>query len=524
MAQGAEGIGRRAARTLYASLAGKFIALGVTTVTFLVIANLLGRSNYGLYTLAIYYASLVGGVSNFGVAAYFDRHISAMSYKKDRRGIARVLSNGFTILVPVALGFAALGVLLSGFVTGALHSQNLQTTSLLIVSMDLFFSMLWGAAYSALIGFGNGRGAAISGISINLIQLITGAGLVLSGFGVNGALLGLLLGDALGFFMMSGFIMSSLKGLGISRLPKPDAPGLYDNLRFSTLMGTYNFVTGGVISFATLYLGVFAASELVGDFGAALRALGVLTIVFGTLSSILIQAFSTVLKVYKSREAILSRYNKALDYSLLLNLPIIVFTGVFAQQIISILLHAFVGAPSYILLIAAGTSISVINYFMSSFLVSVGKVNDLLKYVLISVLIQLVAVLLLVPTYKAVGAIVAVYFIGNVVNLALFSRIIRREFGIRLQKVRIISMYVASIILGMIISAVHLIPNSYAQIGVGIIAVILLYPPLLVIFKGVDTGTLDEVREHVRGLPLMGKLMYWLSRYTSIFTRFFNTA
>ncbi|MDE1846931.1 MAG: polysaccharide biosynthesis C-terminal domain-containing protein, partial [Candidatus Micrarchaeota archaeon] len=400
----------------------------------------------------------------------------------------------------------------------------LQKSSLIIVSADLFFSMLWGAAYSALIGLGNGKGAAISSTTISVLQFGFGAGLVLLGFGVNGGLSGLLIGDAIGFVLMAIFIASSMKKLDITALPMPDRAGVYDNLKFSASLGTYNFITGGVVSFATLYLGVYASSSVIGDFGASLKALGVLTLVFGTLSSILIQAFSTVLREHKDGAEVAARYNKALDYSLLLNLPIIVFTGVFAKQIISIFLHQFTGAPFYIFLIAIGTALNVINYFMSSFLTASGRAKELLKYVFVSVIIQFAAVLVLIPIYQAIGAIASVYFIGSIANLFLFSSAIRKYFGIRLQKVKILSMYVASLVLGMIISAVHLVPNSYAQLLIGIVAVVLLYPPLLVVFKGVDSGTLDEVAGHVKGLPLMGKLMYWLSRYTSIFTKFFNTA
>ncbi|MDE1856204.1 MAG: hypothetical protein KGH49_03150, partial [Candidatus Micrarchaeota archaeon] len=78
-----ESIGRRATRTFFASVIGKFLALLITTATFIAVARLLGPSSYGIYTVALGYATLIGSVSHFGIASYFDRHISAMSYRRE---------------------------------------------------------------------------------------------------------------------------------------------------------------------------------------------------------------------------------------------------------------------------------------------------------------------------------------------------------------------------------------------------------------------------------------------------------
>jgi len=514
-----ESIGRRATRTFFASIVGKFIAVIVTMLAFVAVARLLGPSNYGVYTVAIGYATLIGGVSIFGIAAYFDRNIASMSYRKDSKGIARILANGYAVVILVSIILAVLGIALSGYVANnILQNSHIQALTLVLVSIDLLFSTIWGASFSALIGFGRGKLASIALVALGIVQLVLGVGLIYAGYGVNGAITGLLVGDFAGFVLTSYYVYVALKEYGKVNLKWPKVKEIIGTLKFALPVASNNFLLIGVVSFGTLFLSIYAPNYILGNYGTALKGLGMMNVVYGTLGIILIQSFSTVIALTKNAKKIAETYNKTIAYSLLLNLPIVVFVGVFAKPLVYLFLGAnYPLAPFYLLIIAMGTSITIINSFTSSFFIASGRVNELMRISLMAVVIQVASLILLVPIFTAIGTIVSLYIVGSVSTLFLFVRSLKRQFGIRVEYKRLLDIFVASLVLGMLVSGILMINGNALEILAGIAAVILLYPPLLVLFRAIDREILQELIHLVNKMPIVSGAIVQFDRYTRFF-------
>ncbi|MGI0141459.1 MAG: oligosaccharide flippase family protein [Candidatus Micrarchaeales archaeon] len=519
-----ESIGRRATRTFFASVVGKVLALIITTATFIAVARLLGPSSYGIYTIAIGYAALIGAVSHFGIASYFDRNISSMSYRKDMKGMSRVISNGYAVIVPIAVALALVGIALSGWIASSfLANSGIQSLTLVLISIDLLFATIWGTSYSALIGLGRGKLASISLVALGLIQLVVGVGLIYTGYGVNGAIVGLLVGDFFGFAIITYYTHASLKRYGKLELRIPKIGDIRETLGFALPLAGNNFLLIGVVSFGTLFLSTYAPNYIVGNYGTALKGLGMMNVIYGTLAIVLIQAFSTVISVRKKHGEVLTAYNKTIAYSLLLNLPIIVFVGVFATPLVYIFLTAkYSLAPLYLIIIAAGTSFMVMNSFTQSFYIASGKVNALLKMSLAIVIVELVSMFILVPRFTATGAIVTLYIIGNIATFILYVARLRKDFGIRPDFRKILNLFVCNIVMAMLLSTILLLGNHVAEIVVGLIGMIVIYPPLLVIFRAVDGEMLKELDHLVAMIPVVGRTARQLDRYMRFFLRIFD--
>jgi len=514
-----ESIGRRATRTFFASVVGKFISVFITILGFIIIARLLGPSNYGVYTVAIGYATLIGAVSIFGIAAYFDRNIAAMSYRKDSVGMARVLVNGYSIVVPVSIILAGIGILLSGFMaSNVLHNSNIQSLTLVLVSIDLMFSTIWGASFSALIGFGKGKFASIALVALGLVQLVVGVGLIYQGYGVNGAIAGLLVGDFVGFLLTSYYVYSSLREHGEITFLRPSLAEIKNTLMFALPVASTNFLLSGVVSFGTLFLSIYATTYILGNYGTALKGLGMMNVIYGTLAIVLIQSFSTVFSLTKKSKKIAETYNKTISYSLLLNLPVVVFVGAFSKPLVYLFLGAsYFLAPLYLAIIAMGTSLIIIISFTQSFYIASGNVKELMKISLTAVVIEMASLFLLVPTFGAIGALVALYIVGSVSTMLLFIRGLKKDFGIRMDYKRLLSLFVSSMVLAAIVSGLLAIPGNALELIAGFVAIVLIYPPLLVLFRAVDRKTLDELIHLVHNIPLISTAMVQLERYAGFF-------
>ena len=57
-----ESLGKRSTRVLSSLFVGRFIATIIAGITFIVVARLLGPSDYGIYTLAVGIYSFIGAV------------------------------------------------------------------------------------------------------------------------------------------------------------------------------------------------------------------------------------------------------------------------------------------------------------------------------------------------------------------------------------------------------------------------------------------------------------------------------
>ncbi|MDE1762529.1 MAG: polysaccharide biosynthesis protein [Candidatus Micrarchaeota archaeon] len=516
-----ESIGRRATRTFFASVVGKLIALVITTITFIAIARLLGPSGYGIYTVAIGYAALIGAVSIFGIAAYFDRNIASLSYKKDGKGIGKVIANGYAIIIPASIVLAVIGIGLSGYISGSiLQNSGIAAFTLILVSIDLMFSTIWGASFSALIGFGRGKLASIALVAIGIVQLGLGVALIYAGYGVNGAVAGLLAGDFVGFALTSYYVYSAVKEYGKIQIALPKWKDVKETLIFALPVLSNNILVTGVVGFGTLFLSVYAPNYILGNYGTALKGLGMMNVIYGTLAIVLIQAFSTVIAVTKKPKEISDAYNKTISYSLLLNLPVVVFVGVFSKPLVNLFLGASYSlAPTYLFIIAVGTSMAIINSFTASFFIAAGKVKDLMWISLIAVVIQVISLILLVPAFTAIGAIVALYIIGSVSTLLLFIRGLRAKFGIRMNYKEMLSLFVANLVMGMLVSGILGVAGNALEILAGMIAIVAIYPPLLVLFGGVDKKRLDELVHLVHNMPIMKEAIAYFGAYAGFFIR-----
>lgn len=515
---GEETVGQRSARTLSALLVGKVGGLIITTLTTLLIANLLGPSAYGLYTIALGYAVLLGASSHFGVASYINKEVAAKSYKKDARGVIEVLANGYIVIVPIAAFLALLGVAVSGYAaTNWFANSGIQAITLSLAAINLFFYMVWGTSYTTLLSFGEGGAASKSLLLLNTVQLIMSYLFIHFGYGVNGAIAGILAGDALGFILTSYMIYGIIGKYKGVQYDRPNKSSIKKTLAFTIPVALNNTFNNGVNGFAVLLLSTYVATFIVGNFGAANQGLTIMVLIYGTVQSALLQLFSTVLEMGKKKEDIERIYNKTLIYSLLITLPAILFLGVFAKPLMAIVLSKYTLAPGYLFLISLGVTVGVIAIYTSSFIISSGKVLEALRYSFLSLVVQVIALLLLVPTYSALGAIASLFYIGSFVSAFLLFGGLKKLFGISPAKNKLTALFMSNALVFLIASAALLISVDILSLAVGAILTCVLYPPALVLFGIINRETRDDILRLTAKIPIVDRLVAYLFAYSNVF-------
>ncbi len=513
---GEDGIGIRAAKILYPLFVGQFFAVIFTTLTFIVVARLLGPSSYGVYTFAFGFSALVNGFLAFGIGAYFSSTLSKLAYKKDGEGMVRTIFSGYALSMIISTVLTLFGIAISGYVAGAYSHIGISPLILMIVSGTIISSVMNAIASSALIGMSRTGLSAILSVSVDILQLLLSIVLTLK-FGVLGAVSAMLIGYAIGAAFGFYLVYIAASRYGAFRLYKPAWAELRGIFSFVWPIAATNFLNTGMQNFSIIFLGLYVTTASLGNYGAALKGLTLLVMIHSAFGSGLFPIFNQA-KAMTAKEELNKIYNMIIHFALLPMLPLIIFIGVMAGPGLNLLLgQSFNTAPLYLTLIAIGTTIGVFGIYIGNLLISGGYTKSVMKINFMSAAVQLAFLLLLVPSEKVIGAIITIFFIGNLVEAALYAKYAGKLYNIKFEFRKLGLLYLGNIVFGLIIAALlssstslinlsssHL--NYVVYMALGIVEAIILYPLILVLLRAVTEGDIISMRHAASGLGMANRV------------------
>ena len=394
----ADGLGRRTARILSAVLIGQILSIAITGITIILIARLLQPSSYGAYTFAFGYASFIDAVGGLGIGAYLSRYFAIWIFKRKKEKMMRILSSALFIFIISSILITLLALSLSGYLSNTLYaSLGIPEITLVTSSLMIFFVMAQSVEMQALIGLGKGAFSSFTGVAGNAVQLIGSVGLVLYGFGVEGALIGMLVGYVASSMVGAYFIYRALREYGPIKLVWPKKKELKETAKFAFPIGVNNMLNDGMQNFSILFLGLYVSKIFLGNYGAALKGLTAVILLHNSINNVLLPAFSTA-RFEKAKKSLHETYNKVLGYSLVLIIPLLVYLAVFSKPAVFLLLsNSYSLAPSYLSWIVIGAVINTVSLFVSSLIISRGKTIKVLKYNAIVALVEVALLVILTP-------------------------------------------------------------------------------------------------------------------------------
>ncbi len=532
--QDGEGLGKRTARVLSAVLIGQILSIIITGITIILLARLLEPTSYGAYTFAFGYASFIDAVGGFGIGAYLSRHFSIFSYRRDKEKMMRVLSSGLFLFMVSSVLITLLALSLSGYLSNTLYAGlGIPEITLITASLMIFFVMMQSVSMQALIGLGKGAFSSFTGVIGNAVQLVGSVGLVLYGFGVEGALAGMLAGYVVSAAAGACFVCMALREYGPIRLNWPRKDELKETAGFSFPIGLNYMLNDGMQNFSILFLGFYVSKAVLGNYGAALKALAAVILLHNSINNVLLPAFSRA-KIEKAREALHQAYNRILGYSLVLILPLLVYVAVFSKPAVFLFLsNSYASAPQYLSLIIVGAIINTVSLFISNLIISRGKTLKVLKYNSVVAVVEVALLAILTPWLSAYGlavyaVIFSIFIAGSVVAIYLFIHGAGRLFGVRFDRKRIYHIFASNILLAITLAAV-LFALNYVTAGsirnsvmgielvIGLAAALLVYPAIIVLTRTLDRSDIESIGRSTERLPVISGIVKRYMRYTELF-------
>ncbi len=515
MKEGTESLGSRSARTFSVLAAGRAISLLLGILAIIVVARLLGPQDYGVFTLAFAFFSLLSATSNFGFGNYLAKFLSESEDKRDKEGFARALASGYLWIIIIGILLTLLGIAISGWVASLFQTSGVSEFTLMLASTIIFFSMVYGTSDWALIGVGKNAAAITLEVAENIVLLAASVALIMLGYGPNGAIAGLLISyvfaSLLGTYLIFRFAHRRMH----AKIAWPGFKDLRDSLRFSFPVAMSNLLSNGVVNFAILFLGFFVSAYAIGNYGIAARASDGLSVFYGTAAVTLVPILSiAAVRSGKKRRRYEFVYNKTLLYSILTTVPLIIYLGVFSTPIIYLLVtHAFGSAPFYMSLIALGIVIGTVGIFTSMLFVARGKTSKLLVYGMITAAFQLLALLILTPLWGVTGEIIAVFFVGGIVSDYLFLRGVRKTLGVRTDYGKLARAFASVVVLALTFSLGLLSPNFAVELIYGLVVLLEVYPVFLVLLRVIEKSDIETIERSVKRLQALSAIVTPLINY-----------
>jgi O-antigen/teichoic acid export membrane protein len=369
----------------FADLGGKVASF----VLYVVMARRLGASEYGVFTFALSYVTIVTVLGDFGQDLILTREVSR-DHGRLRRYFANTLVLKLVLAVP-ALGLAILVLL--PFAT----AQTIEVTALL--GMAVVLELLAKTSFATCQAFEQ----------LWLVPLvIVPQRFLTAGFGILALLLG---ADVV--VVAAIYLASALVGLVLAfyllfrRIVRPDvavSTAVWRPLMLAAVpLGVATVASLVLFRVDTVMLAAFKPASVVGNYGAAYRLLESTLFVSWAVGAAVFPVFSRLARDTQPPVRLL--FQKSLKLLIACTLPLAAGTAILAAPLIDALYGTqYQGAVTALRLLAPALALYPLSYLAGQLLVSQGRQRVLTAaYVLIAAE-NILLNFILIPTLSLNGA------------------------------------------------------------------------------------------------------------------------
>lgn len=506
-------VGSKAANTASYVMIGKILTFVMTGIALILIIHILGPSQFGVYTLAVAFASIFGSIGYFGIGTALNKFISESKQRKDSLEINNVVSNALLILLILGSVLTIICFALSGFVSSYIFHSDSMSYVIQLVSFYIITSMLFGSVYDAFLGFGQGKHVAIVASIEAVLQAGVSIGLAIMGFGALAPIFGLIIGYFSGF-IVGMFLIFRYNGI---RLCMPSGRYVKKILNFSFPVAMYS-ISGNLLgSFGLVFLGYFVVPSIIGNIGTATRTSSLISIIFDSISFALLPAFSAALADKKLNKEIGRFYGYVVYLAVALVSPVLFYMALFSAPFSNIIFgSSYIYAPLYISIMSMGLLVGIAGSYASTLLISANKVKLVFKYNAAIDILILFLFLLLVPEFGAIAYVFVAFVISPIIADLLFIREISGMFDIRLRIGKLARLIIANVVVSAIAVMLYFVLNGILLLIAAAVVYLALYPLLAAMLKGADRADIDTINELSKSVPVVGWALRAFMYYAAV--------
>ena len=473
-------IGNIAKNTSYLTLA--LILQKVISFTyFTLLARYVGPASLGKYYLAISLTTIFAIFIDLGFANVLTREIA-----KDASKAGRWLGNILTLKLPLSL----LALLVVFLLINILDYDPLTRSLVYISAISMVLDSFTSTFFSLVRGFHNLKYESISSVVFQLIVLVAGYSALLLGGGLIPAMAALALASLYNFIYSWAIVKYRLK-IAV-RL-------LYDKLLIKEiLIISWPFAAYAILQRLYTYLDSVLLSVLAGDvyvglYQVAFKIIFALQFLPMAFTASLYPALSSYW--HNNREQLVISFERAMNYLIIISLPIIVGAIVLADKIILIFKSGYDGAAWPLRISIISLFFIFVNFPIGSLLNACDAQRKNTKNMGVVAIVSILLNFILIPQWQAAGASVTV-LITNFLMFILGLYQVRKIIVYKARKniLTFMKVALASLIMGIIIG----LGKAYLNIFVTTILGGIVYFIFLFILGGFSRADILSVYQSFR--------------------------
>jgi O-antigen/teichoic acid export membrane protein len=513
-----EALGSRTASVASLMVFGRFIALILSGIAFIVVARVLGPSVYGVYVLAISFAGFFGAVADLGISTAMNKFIGQYYTKGKTLELEKVISNGYVAVVITSLIFTLIAFFMSNFIAVNVLKNPSQTLIIQVVSFAIFGAMMFSVSYNSMVGFGKGKYVALVIVMQSMFQAIFSIGLALAGLGALAPILGIMIGYVASVTTVLILLRTKFK----IKFRSPSFTYIKRLLKFSSPISVYNGLRGFITNIAPIVLVLFATTVVVGNFGVAVKTSAIISNVTDALGIAVLPMFAYTAATKSIGKEIGKFYNYASYLTYVLITPALLYLAILSKQFSYTIFSAkYLLAPSYIMIISVGTLLWVVATYTTMLLVSTDRVKEILKYSIIIAAIELVMLITLTYFFGGIGLTFQLYIITPFLIIFFMEGAAHRMLKVRLDWRKLARVVIAGVIsIAFVLPILYLLPTHYiTTLFAAAVEQAIIYPAILALSGAAGKEELKIIRGITAGIPVMNKIISTFANYSEHFVR-----
>lgn len=423
---GEAGLGSSLARGAAGSLGLHIVSSVLGLLTAIVLAHLLGASEYGIYSLAMIYANLLGLVACLGFPQLIVRYVAQWAPRAEWGAISRLVRTALVTTVVAAAVLAGAGVLAAPHVVG-----SSETGAIMAFAAAMTLVLLIGVqriGETALLGFERPLDSLLPERLLRpaafLVLVVLLALLAEKSIGASGAV-----GAHIAAYLVSLagvlYLIRWRTPSGWWRVPAAFEP-LY--LKEAAPLLAAGLMTILSTRFDVMMLGWLAESEVVGQyrFASQLASLALIIAVVGQAN------ISPAISRHHSEQRLADLRPLLRRLAFCAGLAALTLAGIFAvafDALIPLVGASFAPAKGPLIVLMAGYALTAALFYALPLLTMTGHASDVAFANGLAILCNAALAVLLVPAYGADGAALATFISLAVLNgLQVWN--VRRRLGL----------------------------------------------------------------------------------------------
>jgi len=395
---------------------------------FTLLARYLGPASLGKYYFAISFTTIFAIFIDLGFANVLTREVA-----KDQGRASRWLSNVIALKIPLSV----LAVLTVFILINVISLDPLTRILVYVSTISMVLDSFTSTFFSVIRGHHNLKYESISSVIFQVIVLAVGYGALLLGGGLIPAMAALALASLYNFSYSLAVLVKKMK---IKAQVIYDWALSKEILAISWPFAAYAICQRLYTYLDSVLLSFFAGDTQVGLYQVAFKIIFALQFLPMAFTASLYPALSSYW--HDNREQLAITFERAMNYLIIISLPIIVGAVVLADKIVLLFKAGYGDARLPLQISIIALFFIFLNFPIGSLLNACDRQKANTRNMLIVTIVSIFMNLILIPLFKATGASVTVlatnalmfalglYWVKKIIvyrvrqNLAVFAKVL----------------------------------------------------------------------------------------------------